>query len=458
MKPNILFMISHDSGRKFSNYGYKIATPHFDALAKKSIQFDNYFCPAPQCSPSRGSILTGKYPHNNGLMGLAHLGFSINGDNVTLPKALHDGGYETTLLGLSHETINEPPKIEDRIFSSTTELGYDNYISVEGDRAPRVADSVIDYLSAREDSRPLYLNVGFFETHRDFDEYQPYADDTCDVEVFDFLRDTSETEEDVALFNGSMKILDAAVGKIVDYVENSRYKNNTIIVFTTDHGVAFPGAKGTLKDSGLETALLISIPGNSQKDVKKEALLCNIDLMPTLLELVGVEAPAGIDGRSFANLLNNPIDIGRTEFFTELTWHDQYHPMRGIRTTEYCYIHNFEDGPKTYVTVDAHLSLSGKVMRDECYVPNVPEELYDLTKDPQETINLIDYPEYQQIAQQLRKKVDDWMIQTKDPLLTGPISGHGSSRWAKEIAEGRAYPGRDAYVSANKVAAGKINE
>ncbi|MGX7149975.1 sulfatase [Enterococcus ureasiticus] len=444
MKPNIIMMISHDSGKMFPSYGYQVEAPNFERLANSSVQFDNYFCPSPQCSPSRGSILTGLYPHNNGLMGLAHLGFSISENIKTLPMLLKNGGYETVLIGLSHETINEPPKIEDRIFSSTTELGYENYIPVQGDRAPFVANQAIDFLEKRSKDKPLYLNLGFFETHRDFDEYVPYADSIEDVEVFNFLYDTTETREDVALFNGSLKVLDTAVGEIMDFVENSSYKNNTIMIFTTDHGVPFPGAKGTLKETGLGTVLLIKLPGIEQPKLKK-ALLCNVDLMPTILELAGIERPTNIDGKSFADLLTTSKDEGREEFFTEMTWHDQYRPMRGIRTKEYSYVRNFEDGPKVYVTVDAHLSPSGEIMRDKFYVPNESEELYDLSKDPEEQLNVINEPRYGEIAEALRAKVEAWMQTTNDPLLEGPIKGHGSSRWEKEIAAGRAYPGKVEY-------------
>lgn len=452
MKPNFIMMISHDSGKKFSNYGYKVDSPHFDALANESIQFENFYCPAPQCSPSRGSMLTGKYPHRNGLMGLAHLGFSISRGTKTLPSILNQNGYETVLIGLSHETINEPPKVEDRVFSSTTDLGYQKYIPVDGDRAPKVAEKVIEYLEKRKNKiYPFYLNVGFFETHRDFDEYLPYADDIKSVEVFDFLDDTLEVREDISLFNGSMKVLDEAVGNIFEYVKNSRYEDNTFIIFTTDHGVAFPGAKGTLKASGLETALLIKLPGKHNIHQQKKALLCNVDLMPTILELAGIEAPKGIDGMSFASVLNASNDEGREEFFTEMSWHDRYQPMRGIRTKNFSYVKNFEDGPKVYVTVDAHLSLSGKAMRDKFYVPNEPEELYDLSNDPNETINLINDSDYKEIAHELRNKVVNWMKETGDPLLKGKIKGHGSSRWKKEIEEGRAYPGIKEFNRRNKL-------
>lgn len=450
MKQNILMMISHDSGRMFSNYGYKVDTPHFDSLAKNSTQFDNFYCSAPQCSPSRGSILTGKYPHNNGLIGLAHLGFSINSENTTLPKELSKAGYESVLIGLSHETIHEPPEIKDLVFSSTTKLGYDKYISVEGDRAPKVADTVINFLKKRDSDNPFYLNVGFFETHREFDEYEPYADNFEEVEVFDFLKDDEGIREDISLFNGSLKVLDSSVGKIVDFIENSHYKDNTIIIFTTDHGVAFPGAKGTLKESGLGTALVISIPGSEQNNKKKKALLCNVDLMPTILELVDIPVPKNIDGESFAALLYTEKDTGREEFFTELTWHDNYHPMRGIRTKLYSYVRNFEDGPKVYMPLDAHLSPSGKSMRDQLYVPNESEELYDLTKDPQESTNLINDDEYKKIAIELRGKVKKWMKETNDPLLKGPVTGYKEPAWNKEAERGETYPGRREFFEKRK--------
>ncbi|MDU4937687.1 MAG: sulfatase [Clostridium sp.] len=449
MKPNILFMISHDSGRKFSSYGYKVETPWIKELAENGIQFDNYFCPAPQCSPSRGSIMTGLYPHNNGLMGLAHLGFCIDGKNTTLPKELKKNGYETTLIGLSHETINEAPPIEDRVFSSTYDLGYDNFVPIKGDRAPKVADEVIKFLEEHKENNevPFYLNVGFFETHRDFDEYEPYADNIEDVEVFKFLPDTKNIRKDVALYNGSAKILDRAIGKIYNKLKETKLDKSTIVIFTTDHGVAFPGAKGMLKEAGLETALIILLPNNTKKNIKKKALLCNVDLLPTILELIDADIPENIDGKSFAELLTSDKDTGRESFFTEMTWHDQYRPMRGIRTNDFSYVKNFEDGPKVYITVDAHLSLSGKEVRDEFYVPNEPEELYDLRVDPLEENNLINNEEYKDIAEELRRKVENWMIETNDPLLKGPISGVGSSRWAKEISEGRAYPGREVYYS-----------
>ena len=441
MKPNILFMISHDTGRKLQSYGYKVETPELTKLSGEGIQFNQAFCVAPQCSPSRGSILTGLYPHNNGLLGLAHLGFCINHKHTTLPKELQKNGYETTLIGLSHETINEAPPIEKRIFSSTYDLGYDHFVDVPGDRAPQIATEVANFFHRQKDNeKPFYLNVGFFETHRSFDEYRPYADDVSEVEVFDFLPDAKKIREDIALYNGSAKVLDAAIGKINTTLKETGLDKNTIIIYTTDHGVDFPKAKGALKNAGLETALIIVLPESGQKNVKCDALVCNVDLLPTILDLIEAEIPDQLDGKSFAKLLISSVDEEiRESIFTELTWHDRYHPMRSIRTKEFSYVRNFEDGPKIYMPIDAHMSPSGEEVRDECYLPNTEEELYDLRKDPKEEQNVIEHPDYQEIAFNLREKVAKWMSDTDDPLLKGSIPGIGSKRWDAEIEAGRAY-------------------
>jgi len=439
-KPNILFMITHDTGRYLGTYGYDVDTPEIDKIAEEGIRFDEYYCPAPQCSPSRGSILTGRYPHNHGLIGLSHKGFSINEEITTLPKELNKANYETTLVGLSHETIGDE---KPRKSSSTTKLGYQNYIPVEGNLSTGVADEIIELLEEKnkEQSEPFFINAGFEETHRPFEGYEEWEDDPDTVKVPDYLPDTQKTREDFAKFHGSIKALDKDVGRIMNKLRNSKFYKNTIVVFTTDHGIAFPRAKGTLKDAGLETALIISSPDLIKKGVVNDDLLNNIDLMPTLLELAGVRSADELDGRSFASLLSQdskPEKV-REEFFAEMTWHDKYHPIRGIRTEKFKYILNLEDGPKIYMPLDIHKSLSGEEVQEEYYVPNEPEELYDLDKDPLEENNIINNSEYKEVAQNLRQKVKVWMEESNDPLLNGPVEGISSESWKEEEEKGRTY-------------------
>src|SRR5690625_2010047 len=160
-RPNILFMISHDTGRYLGCYGRDVATPALDELATSGICFDNAFCSAPQCSPSRASINTGMHPHQNGMMGLAQRGWSISKEVAKLPELLSEAGYETALIGLQHEGI-----------TSDNNHGYQTIIDVPGERANDVADKAIQFLQEKKRSKnkqPFYASIGFFETHLTFD-------------------------------------------------------------------------------------------------------------------------------------------------------------------------------------------------------------------------------------------------------------------------------------------------
>ncbi|MDN5709929.1 MAG: sulfatase [Planococcus sp. (in: firmicutes)] len=425
-KLNILMIISHDTGRHLGSYGRKVETPELDAIAAEGFQFDNYFCSQPQCSPSRGSILTGKYGHNHGLVGLTHLGHTMKKGIKTIPSEMKKAGYETFLFGFFHESI-------DGVYEGG-HLGYDEVVEVPGNAAAKVTEKVEDFLTGRTTAKselPFYASVGFEETHRPFDHFKPDSADT--VEVPPYLPDTEKTRDDIAHFQGSIKELDRAVGRIQKVLKETGLEKNTLLIYTTDHGIAFPRAKGTLLDAGLETALLMKFPEDMMKqNNKQKELLCNVDLMPTLLEIAGSEAPEDIDGYSFLPLLTRGKYEERDHFFCELTWHDRYHPMRGIRTTQYKYIRNFEAGPSVYLPYDIYSSLSGEEVREEYSKPNVKEELYHLESDPLEQKNLASEQAHQEVLRELREKVANWMERTKDPLLDGPVPGIEAKEWQKE--------------------------
>ncbi|MCM3611583.1 sulfatase [Planococcus sp. MERTA32b] len=424
-KMNILMVISHDTGRHLGTYGRKVETPELDKIAEEGIQFDNYFCSQPQCSPSRGSILTGKYGHNHGLMGLTHLGHTMKSDVKTIPSEMKKAGYDTSLFGFFHESI-------DGVYEGE-KLGYDHVVTVPGNAAEKVTDQLESFLKERtvsQNEKPFYASVGFEETHRPFDGFEP--DPVDSVEVPPYLPDTKKVREDISLFQGSVKELDRSVGRIKKLLDDTGLADNTVLIYTTDHGIAFPRAKGTLLDAGLETALLIRFPkGMMTEGGKRDELLCNIDLMPTLLEIAGGEVPEGIDGYSFLPLLKQEDYKERNHFFCELTWHDRYHPMRGIRTKDYKYIRNFEDGPKVYLPYDLYTSLSGEEVREEYAVPNSKEELYDLKQDPLEQHNLAGDPDLEDVLVELRERVANWMAETEDPLLKGPVPGTEAEEWKR---------------------------
>lgn len=443
-KPNILLITSHDTGRYLGCYGRSVDTPTINKMAEDGIRCDQYFCPSPQCSPSRGSIMTGLYPSNHRMTGLAHLGFSMKEEVRTLPMQLGEAGYETILVGLSHETIGEQGGVR---FTSGEKLGYDRYEQVGRGYAGDVADQVNKLLedrAASSDEIPFFISAGLFETHRDFEEYRAMADPVEQVIPPVYLPNTPDVRSDFADFHGSVKTMDSAIDRMIIRLKETGLDKDTLVIYTTDHGIAFPRAKGTFMDAGLETSLIFYWPGRIQGGRVIEELLCNIDLMPTLLDLAGAEIPGGIDGYSFLPLLllqdhAEQSYLPREQFFCELTWHDLYHPMRGLRTHRYKYVRNFEKGPSVYLPLDIHRSLSGQAVREEYYVPNVPEELYDLENDPLERVNLAEDQAYNHLLIDFREQVLRWMRNNGDPLLQGPIPGNMAPEWQSEFDNGTAY-------------------
>ena len=404
-KPNIVLIHGHDVGRYLGAYGRRVSTPRLDALSAEGVRFTRAFCPAPQCSPSRASMMTGRYPHRNGMMGLAHLDWELNDPREALPHRLKEAGYATYLFGEQHEA------------SRGEILGYDHCFGTEWPQLARVvAPAFADYLDKIDE--PFFASVGFFEAHRPFDHPGYDDDDPATVEIFPYLPDTPEVRRDIAALNGRVKALDEGVGVVLDALERHNLRDKTLVVFTTDHGLAFPRAKGTLYDAGLEVALFMAWPGVIPAGQVRHELLCNVDLAPTLLSLAGVEPAQDLDGRSFLELLTGDAGPVRDHFMCEMTWHDRYAPVRGIRTERWKYIRHYADAADLYLSADVEQSPSGRAYRERVPLTRTSEELYDLARDPNEIDNLVREAEHADILDELRRRLDDWMRATNDPLLS----------------------------------------
>lgn len=416
-RPNVVMIITHDTGQHLGCYGAGLATPRIDRLAKTGVRFENYFCTAAQCSPSRGSIMTGQYPHRNGLVGLAHIGWEFNPGCRTLPMILGDAGYETYLAGVQHET------------SRPETLGYGHIVPCNGagevgissGRAADVTDALLSPLGEMADAEnPFFASVGFVETHRPFNTPGYDSDSPEDVTPLPWLPDRPGIREDVAGLNGQAYEVDRNVGRIVDRLEEVGVREDTLVIFTTDHGTAMPRAKGTCYDPGVKTAMIMSMPGRFHPAAVKTELASNVDLLPTLCDLVGHATPDDIDGRSFLPLLEERSYEPRSDVVLEMTWHDRYNPMRAIRTTRYKYIRNFGRRPLVYLPSDVYLERAGEEMRDEYYAWRRPEEeLYDLCADSLERTNLAGEPRCAEVLCNLRDRVFEWMRRSNDRLLDG---------------------------------------
>ncbi|NTY61222.1 sulfatase-like hydrolase/transferase [Mycolicibacterium sphagni] len=446
-RDNLLIVHWHDLGRCLGSYGYPgVSSPRLDQLAAEGIVFTRSHATAPLCSPSRGSLFTGRYPHSNGLIGLAHHGFEYRAGVRTLPHILHEHGWYSALFGMQHET------------SFPVRLGYDEF-DVSNSYCEYVVERAQEWLTESapiEQGTPFLLTAGFFETHRPYprDRYEPA--DTADVDVPDFLPDTPEVRADLAEFYGSIAVADAAVGRLLDTLADTGLDNDTWVVFLTDHGPAFPRAKSTLYDAGTGIATIIRPPRRLQRSpLVYEELFSGVDLLPTLLELVGITPGEDIEGLSHArNLLaqqDNPVEV-RDHVYTEKTYHDSYDPIRAIRTKKYSYIENYAQRPLLDLPLDIEESPSGQAVEPFINGPRPSRELYDLEADPTELTNLLDADatgEAEKTAEDLAVRLDEWRQKTRDVIPSEFVGTRIAARYTETYFEINGYtlPSRSAVAS-----------
>jgi len=425
-KPNIILFITHDQGQLIGCYDSpqmpnSLNTPSLDELAAKGVRFMNNFCTAPQCSPSRGSIQTSLYPHQNGLMGLVNRGWTLPNENKTLPMYLKENGYSTHLIGLQHESQKPSTlgydTISERFFHKKVEIGFMYNCKL-------VEETCLKFFHEhKNDDNPFYLSIGVEEVHRPFRNWGEPVE-LKSVKIPPFLPDNEIIRKELAEYYGAINRVDITIGKIMIMLEETGLERNTLFIFTTDHGSPFPRAKCTLYDPGIKTILIMYQPDSELLSGGKviNSLLSNVDYLPTLLDLIRAKIPKDIEGKSFLPVLKGEKEEVRTEIYAEKTFHEIYDPIRGIRTHNYKYIKNFEDLDTLYqMPLPILMAPSGQFLKDKYNKPRAEEELYDLQKDPHERNNIINNPEYKEIANNLRKQLEDWMKRTKDPLLKGKV-------------------------------------
>ena len=406
--PNILYLHSHDTGRAVQPYGYPSPTPHFQRLAEQGVLFRQAFCAAPTCSPSRAALLTGQCAHSSGMLGLAHRGFSLHDYGQHLVHTLRRAGYTSTLIGMQH--LAPDPR----------RLGYDQVAPVASAAAAHVAPAAAAFLH-RAPTQPFFLDVGFEETHRPFHPLGP-DDDPRYSPAPPGLPDTPATRADMAGFLASARRLDAGVGVVLDALDAAGLADNTLVVCTTDHGVAFPGAKCTLTDRGIGVLLILRGPAGWERGRVSDALVSHVDIFPTLCDVVGVGRPGWLQGRSLLPLLAGETDAVNTEIFAEVTYHAAYEPQRAVRTTRWKYIRRFGER-QTPVLPNMDDSPSKEVWLSHGWHERVlaQEELYDLVFDPAEAHNLAASDAARPVLKELRGRLARWMQATDDPLLRGPV-------------------------------------
>jgi N-sulfoglucosamine sulfohydrolase len=409
MRPNILYIHSHDTGRYVQPYGFQVPTPNIQLLADQGVLFREAFSVAPTCSGSRASLLTGQYCHNNGMFGLAHRGWALNDYRKHWVHTLREAGYRSILIGEQH--IATDPRI----------IGFDRVVEVDSYRADAVAPITIETLGEQSQDPPWFLSVGFFETHRSF--FAPTSvRDTLYSLPPSGLPDTIATRRDMAAFKASARSLDQGIGTVLHALLDLDLVENTLIICTTDHGIAFPNAKATLYDRGIGVMLLMRGPGFTGGKVV-DAIVTHLDLYPTICELAGIDLPPWLQGKSLMPLVRGETQRLHEAIFAETTFHAAYQPHRCVRTERWKYVRRFDDYPHPILCNcddSASKELWVKHGWGERIVPE--EQLYDLLFDPQEGDNLVGDPSRRAVLAEMRERLERWMRETEDPLLDGPVA------------------------------------
>ncbi len=454
-RPNIVLIVSDDHGTDaLGAYGNPVVkTPNLDALAADGTRFTSAFCTTASCSPSRAVLLSGQQNHRNGMYGLEHDENHFNAFDAvkSLPVRLAEAGYRTARIGKFHVG----PESVFR-FETVLSKGAANDPGSLGRSPVEMAEQSRSVIAAK-DERPFFLYYATDDPHRGnavlpdgkptFDTYpkpNPFGNRArgypgvrevsyapADVIVPGYLPDNDVTRAELAQYYQAVSRLDQGVGRLIEILKEAGKYENTLIVYLSDNGAAFPGAKTTLYDPGMRLPLIVRAPARQHPGAVQPGMVSWVDIAPTLLDVAGVNAePAGFDGRSFRAGLDGGELSGWDEVFASHTFHQitMYYPMRAVRTRDYKLIHNLASGLTYPSARDLIQSPTWRSVIEngaqrlgrrtvEAYLHRPKFELYDLRRDPDEVNNLADDPEYQKTKDALLERLKAFQARTRDPWL-----------------------------------------
>lgn len=416
-RPNFIFFISDDiSQEDHGCYGHPvIQTPHIDRLASEGMRFDEAYLTISSCSPSRCSIITGRYPHNTGA---PELHSPLPDNQIRFPELLHQNGYYTVLSGKNHMFGKQ-----DRAFNKIT-----------GGGGPGASDDWVEHVRDRPKDQPFFFWFASNDAHRGWQtsEHAPnYKPEDVIVPPYNF--DGPITREDLTHYYHEVSRFDHFIGKVVAELEVQGELENTFIVIASDNGRPFPRAKSRLYDSGIKTPWVVYYaPLIANKGAATDSFVSTIDLSATCLELAGLEIPEYIQGQSFTPILANPKNTVREVIFAEQNWHVYRNHSRLVRWKNYAYIrNNFPDQMNLCAESDitypsgkelwqAQATKESDAFWQTFSNPYPKEELYDLSQDPDQLNNLATSDKHSSAMKTCRELLAKWTEQTGDTIPENP--------------------------------------
>jgi len=442
-RPNIVLFVSDDHGLEaIGCYGNPVVqTSNIDRLAAEGVRFTHAFCTTASCSASRSVILTGLHNHANGQYGHQHsYHHFVSFENIkSLPMLLSVAGYHTARIGKYHVAPEDVYKFE-------AVLGGNSRNPVE------MAQKCKDFIAAA-DSRPFFLYFCTDDPHRSngeppiksgADKPNPFGNraegypgvkeikyDPKDVIVPPFLPDIPQCRAELAQYYQSVSRVDQGMGRLLDILKETGEYDNTLIIYISDNGIAFPGAKTTLYEPGMNLPCIVRSPWQKKRSVVCNAMITWTDLAPTILDFAGaLSEKADFHGRSFKSVLEQEHPSGWDEIYASHTFHEitMYYPMRVVRQRKFKLIWNIAHGLDYPFASDLWGSSTWQaIMRRgdkyygkravEAYLHRPEFELYDLENDPHEVKNLADNLKYKNVLSELKDKLKAFQKRTNDPWI-----------------------------------------
>lgn len=439
-RPNILIITVDDmSADSVGVFGCRLrdTTPNIDQLARSGMRFEYAHVQVGNCMPSRNVMWSGRYPHNNKVEGFYQV---RDIDYPVLADLMKNAGYFTAIRHkVSHSTPYSPYDWD--LVLDTLPDGRRLHVK----DAESYGQSTTRAIRAAADAgKPFCVMINISDPHKPFyaqgkkgetipDPHKPtrvFYPEECPVPGF--LFDDPVVRKELSHYYSSVRRADDGVGSVLRALRGSGHDQDTLVIFLSDHGMALPFAKTQLYHHSTHTPLIIRWPGVTKPDsIDRQHMVSAVDLLPTILDAAGIDHPDGLDGRSFEPLLRGQSQDHREMVFKEYNENagGSRDPMRAVQTKRYLYIFNpWSNGKRVMATATtgtptyrrmAELAKSDPNIRarHELYRYRVPEELYDVETDPDCLHNLIDSPTHQEVAEKLRSELENWMVNTGDPML-----------------------------------------
>jgi arylsulfatase A-like enzyme len=379
--------------------------------------------------------MTGQSPHASGMLGLAHRGFTLDAPERHLATYLGEGDVETVLCGQQHEAAPDVTGTEE---PAREVLGYDRVLAGDEDavedrdldgneHTPRDLANATAAASFIRDRDPeegsFFLSLGLYNTHQPMPLDQTTVDPDR-VAVPAPLPDVPAVREEVAAYHVLAQYVDECVGTVERALADAGRRDDTLVVFTTDHGLPFPRMKCDLRDGGIGVSLLARFPDGRRAGETTDALVSTMDLYPTLCAFLGRPVPDWAEGISLLELTTGDADSVRERVFSEVTYHAAYEPKRCVRTRRYKYVRFFDEEYTREVGPNTDDGPSKRFLTERGFLERTRprEALYDLVQDPNERENLAADPAHEDVRASLAEGLEAWMARTDDPLLEGPVS------------------------------------